>query len=81
MVEFTNEELAAAIVAAAEGVLLPVALIDVDRFKQVNDRCSHAVGDAVGDGAGFSRSRAGKEHDGAVESAHGFALGFVQGVE
>lgn len=26
---------------------LHVALIDVDRFKQVNDRCSHAVGDAV----------------------------------
>jgi diguanylate cyclase (GGDEF)-like protein/PAS domain S-box-containing protein len=42
-----NEELEAALDRAREGAPLAIAIIDLDRFKEVNDRLGHATGDKV----------------------------------
>ncbi len=45
---FVDEELHLLLTAAAgRGVPVAVALLDLDHFKAVNDRCSHEVGDQV----------------------------------
>lgn len=42
-----NEELEVALDRAREGAPLAIAIIDLDRFKEVNDRLGHATGDRV----------------------------------
>ncbi len=42
-----NEEFEAALKQAQHGAPLAVAIIDLDRFKEVNDRLGHATGDDV----------------------------------
>lgn len=42
-----NEESEAALDRAREGAPLAIAIIDLDRFKEVNDRLGHATGDKV----------------------------------
>jgi diguanylate cyclase (GGDEF)-like protein len=42
-----NEELEVALDRAQEGAPLAIAIIDLDRFKEVNDRLGHATGDKV----------------------------------
>jgi diguanylate cyclase (GGDEF)-like protein/PAS domain S-box-containing protein len=42
-----NEELEVALDRAREGAPLAIAIIDLDRFKEVNDRLGHSTGDKV----------------------------------
>ncbi len=49
--------------AAAHGRPLTVAMIDVDKFKRINDRFSHAVGDRVLKTLGAIMASQVREHD------------------
>ena len=49
--------------AAAHGRPLTVAMIDVDKFKRINDRFSHAVGDRVLKTLGVIMASQVREHD------------------
>jgi diguanylate cyclase (GGDEF)-like protein/PAS domain S-box-containing protein len=55
--------------ATAEGTELAVALVDLDHFKQVNDRYGHATGDAVLLHVAGVLARATRDHD--VVARHG----------
>lgn len=49
--------------AARSGRVLTVAMVDVDKFKRINDQFSHAVGDTVLKALGVIMSSHVREHD------------------